>query len=387
MKEQISKIFSKTTSEHRKTVEVVSFDVPYPPNYGGVIDVYYKVRAFRKAGIKVNLHCFEYGRPVSMELEAICENVFYYKRNVSKANLFRRRPYIVVTRSSEELLSNLAKKNNPILFEGLHTCYFLDHKRLKKKRKIVRTHNIEHDYYQNLAKVEQDIFKKYYFSNESQKLRRYEKILEKAEGVAAISLHDKDYFSSINKNTINVSAFHPHDHVEIIPGSGNYALYHGSLSVGENNEAAIWLIKNIFSELNIPFIIAGNKASAELKKLVEQYPHISIKGDVSTTEIYKLVQDAQINILPTFQATGIKLKLLSALYTGRHCIVNKPMVFETGLEKCCVVCNSEVEMKESVIELFSKPFNESDIKKRKAILENGIFSNEFNINQLINLLF
>lgn len=387
MKEQISKIFSRTSSETRKTVEVVSFDVPFPANYGGVIDVYYKIRAFRKAGIRVNLHCFEYGRPVSKELEGICDNVFYYKRNISKANLFRRRPYIVVTRSSDELLSNLAKKNNPILFEGLHTCYYLDHKRLKKKRKIVRTHNIEHDYYQNLAKVEKDIFKKYYFSNESQKLRRYEKILENAEGIAAISLHDRDYFSSINKNTVNVSAFHPHDHVEILAGKGDFALYHGSLAVGENNEAAIWLIKNIFSELKIPFVIAGNKASAELKELVEKYPNISLKADVSTSEIYQLVKDAQINVLPTFQATGIKLKLLSALYTGRHCVVNRPMILETGLEKCCVVKNTAEEMKKSIVELFEKPFEEADIKKRKTILEQGIFSNEYNINQLINILF
>jgi len=244
MKDQISKIFSKNTYETRKVVEIVSFDVPYPPNYGGVIDVYYKIRAFRKAGIRVNLHCFEYGRPVSKEMEGLCEHVYYYKRHISKANLFRRRPYIVVTRSSEDLLSNLARKNNPILFEGLHTCFYLDHKKLKKKKKVVRTHNIEHDYYQNLAKVEKDIFKRYYFSNEAQKLRRFEKILDHADGIAAISHHDKEYFSKTYKNVITVSAFHPHEFVNIKPGKGNYALYHGSLAVGENNEAALWLINN-----------------------------------------------------------------------------------------------------------------------------------------------
>jgi hypothetical protein len=387
MKEQISKIFSKSTSESRKTVEVVSFDVPYPPNYGGVIDVYYKIRAFRKAGIRVNLHCFEYGRPVSKEMEGLCEKVHYYKRNISKANLFRRRPYIVVTRSSEDLLLNLARKNNPILFEGLHTCYYLDHKKLKKKKKIVRTHNIEHDYYQNLAKVERDIFKRYYFSNESQKLRRYERILEEADGIAAISLHDKEYFSKSYKNVINVSAFHPHEFVDIKPGTGNFALYHGSLTVGENNEAAIWLINNVFNDADIPLIIAGNKPSAELKNAIALHQHITLKSDVSTSEIYQLVQDAQVNILPTFQSTGIKLKLLAALFTGRHCIVNKPMVIETGLEKMCIVKDSAEEMKIALHKVFNKPFEESDIKKRRDFLENSIYSNEYNINQLINLLF
>ncbi len=54
---------------------------------------------------------------------------------------------------------------------------------------------------------------------------------------------------------------------------------------------------------------------------------------------------AQINVLPTFQATGIKLKLLMALYTGRHCIVNQPMVDNTGLEELCSIQNTAEEMK------------------------------------------
>ena len=41
-------IFSSNSS--KKEVEIISFDVPYPPNYGGVIDVYYKLKALKKAG-------------------------------------------------------------------------------------------------------------------------------------------------------------------------------------------------------------------------------------------------------------------------------------------------------------------------------------------------
>jgi hypothetical protein len=380
-------MFSKNIFSSKKEVEIIAFDVPYPANYGGVIDVFYKLKAFKKAGIKVTLHCFEYGRKPSPELESLCENVFYYKRNISKANLFRRRPYIVVTRSSDELIRILQKKSCPILFEGLHSCYYLDDKRLKKRKKIVRTHNIEHDYYLNLAKVEKDIFKKYYFSNEAQKLRRYEKILDEADGIAAISLHDKEYFLKKYKNVEAVSAFHPNEEVDIKEGQGDYALYHGSLAVGENNEAALFLIDKVFSDLDIPLIIAGNRPSAELKQAVTKYPHIRLLTDVSTADIYKLVRDAQINILPTFQATGIKLKLLAALYTGRHCIVNSPMVESTGLESCCIIKDNSDDMKKAVKECFSKPFAANDISKRKHHLNDSKFSNSYNINQLIDMLF
>ena len=46
-------------------------------------------------------------------------------------------PAALLTRSSEKLMKNLLKDNYPILFEGLHTCFFLDDKRIRKRRKIV----------------------------------------------------------------------------------------------------------------------------------------------------------------------------------------------------------------------------------------------------------
>jgi len=41
-----------------KHLHIISFDIPYPANYGGVIDVFYKLRALVSAGIKIHLHAF-----------------------------------------------------------------------------------------------------------------------------------------------------------------------------------------------------------------------------------------------------------------------------------------------------------------------------------------
>ena len=95
---------------------VISFDVPFPADYGGVIDVFYKVRARHEAGVKVHLHCFEYGRPPQQELHRYCEEVYYYSRQNAKSMLFNTLPYIVLSRQSEELKQRLLKDNYPILF-------------------------------------------------------------------------------------------------------------------------------------------------------------------------------------------------------------------------------------------------------------------------------
>ncbi len=85
-------------------LHIVSFDVPYPANYGGVIDVFYKVKALAERGVKVHLHCFEYGRQPAECLEDICFSVNYYKRNTKASLLLRQQPYIVNSRLSDALM-------------------------------------------------------------------------------------------------------------------------------------------------------------------------------------------------------------------------------------------------------------------------------------------
>jgi len=370
-----------------RNLHIIAFDIPVPVNYGGAIDIFYKIKALKNAGINVHLHCFEYDRKPSDELNKYCETVHYYKREINKSHLFKLKPYIVATRNSKELLDNLCGDDFPILFEGLHTCFYLDHKRLKNRLKIVRTHNIEHHYYSNLARVEKELFKKYYFLNEAAKLKKYEKVLYHAQGIAAISKNDFIHFSNKYENVKVISAFHPHDNVNINEGYGSYALYHGSLDVAENHEAAIFLAEKVFKDIDIPFIIAGNKISKELKQIEAKYANITIRSNIKTEEIYELVKNAHVNILPTFQATGIKLKLLAALYTGRYCIVNTPMVVNTGLEEMCIVADDSNEMKSQLKDIFNCPFSMQEIHHRESVLNHNGFTNQHNTLKLLELLF
>ena len=316
-----------------KHLHIVSFDIPYPPSYGGVIDVFFKIKALHAAGVQVHLHCFEYGRARAKELNDICASVNYYPRKKGARFLFSESPYIVATRSSEEMMKNIMAVDAPVLFEGLHCCYHLGDARLKGRKKIVRMHNIEHDYYFGLANVERSFFKRWYFKREAVKLERFENILSQADHVIAISPADANALSSRYKHVTNIIAFHPDECVQVRQGSGRFALYHGNLAIGENNEAALYLVREIFNGINIPLVIAGNNPSQELLAAAKQNANVAVKSNIPTASIYELIRDAQINILPTFQATGIKLKLLAALFNGRHCIVNSPMVANTGLEQ------------------------------------------------------
>jgi Glycosyl transferases group 1 len=366
-------------------LHIVAFDVPYPANYGGVIDIFYKIKSLHAKGVKIHLHCFEYGRAQAIVLESICYKVYYYKRKMSKQHLLNALPFVVVTRSSEKLVQTLLHDNHPILFEGLHCCFHLNDERLSKRTKVVRMHNIEHDYYKSLEQVEKSFFRKIYFGIEAKKLKKFEKVLNKATAIVAISNQDTEQLAKHYKNVTHITAFHPYTQVKIEEGKGTFCLYHGNLEVGENNKAALFLIEEVFSKLQIPFIIAGRKPSTELVIAVAKYAHIKLKANIPTQEIDALINTAQINVLPTFQATGIKLKLLAALFNGRFCVVNSPMVVNTGLEDLCTIVDTSEEMISAIKHLFEMNFEMSNKVKREDVLNND-YSNLKSVDALIDIL-
>lgn len=367
-------------------IHLIAFNVPYPADYGGVIDIYHKIRAFHKIGVKVILHCFEYGRHSSLMLNEICQKVYYYPRSKSPLYLIDSMPFIVATRVSKELSETLQRDKAPVLFEGLHTTASLREIASEKRKCVVRTHNVEHDYYRGLMEAEGNLPRKLFFYSESVKLKHYERILRHATAVAAISRADHQYFSEIYDHVHYIPAFHPNDGVDVLTGHGEYALFHGNLSVPENQKAALYLIENVFRTIDFPFVIAGKDPGGEIVRAAAVNDHIKVVPNPGEEEMAKLIRHAHINILYTFQATGIKLKLLAALHMGRHCIVNPPMVETTGLADLCFIARNDQEAVNLIKELREKDVTDEAIGKRKSILESEL-SNVKNAEKLAALLF
>lgn len=369
------------------SIHIISFNIPYPPNYGGVIDVFYKIKALHSAGIKIHLHCFEYGREIPEQLNSLCEHIYYYKRNTSILSALSCTPYIVKSRKSEALIQNLLKNDYPILFEGLHTCYYIKDERLADRLKIYRESNIEHLYYYNLFKSEKNLFKRLYFLSAAFKLRIYQRMLKYADLMLVVSESDTSYL--MNKFPINeviyLPSFHSNDIVSAQSGLGKYVLYHGNLSVAENDQAASYLINKVFKDIEIPFLIAGLNPSERLKSLVAKHKNITLIANPDEDAMEKLLAEAQINILITFQATGLKLKLLNTLYSGRYCVVNSKMLAGTALDSLCHIADTPESLKEKLNLLFNKEFDASEIEKRKIVLSKN-YSNTTNLQKLVGFL-
>ncbi|WP_146250756.1 glycosyltransferase [Nonlabens dokdonensis] len=364
-------------------MHIVSFDIPYPVNYGGVIDVFHKIKSLYEKGIQITLHCWQYGdRKPEEKLEQYCKQVFYYQRKIGFYGLSTTLPYIVYSRRDKLLLERLQQDTAPILFEGLHTCYYLNHESLKNRHKMVRCHNIEHEYYEKLAQHSSRV-KKIYFNKESDLLRKYEPILKNAQTLFTISDDDQFYFENNFRDVevIKINAFHTDDKVSSQKGEGNYCLFHGSLNVSENDHSARYLVEHIFSEIDQPLIIAGKDPSFELQKICSKKKHVTLISNPSWEELNDLILNAQIHLMHASQKSGLKLKLLKALFSGRHVIANKKMATETRIAQHVTIATSQEEWIKAIKTLMKQSFTEQMLQERIQVCND--YSNEKSADLLI----
>ncbi len=363
-------------------LHIVMHEVPWPVNFGGVTDLYHKIKWLHAAGIKIHLHCFVKKHPPQAYLEKYCESLYYYQRK-SLSGISLRLPFIVASRTDADLLKNLNKDDHPVLLEGVHCSYHLYTNALKHRRVFLRLHNTEHKYYARLAKNEDHFLKRLYFRNEARLLKKYEAIIAAKCPVWAVSTADADHYcEAFSADAHFLPVFLPWDLISGKSGKGNYCLYHGNLSVNENEKAAAWLIDSVFNDSKMSLIIAGKAPSGKLQMLVRKHKNIRLVKDPSEAEMQKLIEDAHVNVLPSFNNTGVKLKLLNALFNGRHCLVNEAGTEGSGLNDLCSIAETAAEFKAAVIELFAEPYTEAKIRHRSTALK-AVYNNEQNARRLI----
>ncbi len=368
-----------------KHLHIVALNIPFPADYGGVIDIYHKIKVLSEQGLKIHLHCFQYGRGKAEILNKLCDSVDYYPRKMKWLNLFSITPFIVKSRTSEKLLQNLRNINAPILFEGLHSCSYLNNPLLKSQKQFVRAHNIEADYYKSLAKSENQLLNKFYLFTEHYKIKTFESKIKEASGIFSISLKDHKYFNKIGTSHY-IKAFHSDTEISSLEGIGEYAIYHGNLSVAENEDAALFLIQKVFSKLDYPLVITGYSPSKKLRHIIKSHNHIRIVENPEESVLERMLKNAHIQVLPTLQDTGIKLKLLKSLHEGRHCIVNGKMVNETELESLCHIVEKPKEWIAKIKELENTPFSIDEIQTRKNLMLDK-FNNTTEAEKIIQLIF
>ncbi len=332
-------------------------------------------------GIRPVLHVFTYGRNKIVPLKNLASEVYVYERIRRPFDLFSALPFIVKTRK-HVLLKKRLNEAETVLFEGIHTTGFVGES--GGIRKILRAHNYETAYYEMLSRSSGWSWKKLYYALERRKLDTYEPVVIRAvDAVLSVSPKEQEIFSAWNRNSFWLPVFHPFDEVKLTEETEEIILFHGNLSVEENREAVRFLWKEVFRNTAYPFVVAGKNPPDFMQRWNKRYDRFYLIPNPREEKLRKLIARARVNVIWSNAQTGIKLKLIHALFRGKNVVANRNVTSGTGLEPLVEQADDAVALRERVNMIFASRSDLSAIRNKREALLRTFYDNQKNIKRLL----
>lgn len=329
-------------------LHVVSFDRPWPPSYGGIVDVFWKIAALEKRGVQIRLHYFDYGKQSEAANPWDRVEAIRYKREIGWKSQLSFSPYIVQSRKTKALWEALNKDNAPILIEGQHCTAWLKElrKAWPKRGLFVRCHNIEYAYYHRIAKASSG-WKAIYFKLEAQRLKKQEKELGFASALFPLSEKELPYFQQRSENVqLVMPFFRDSEQLQEIPKNATenkpYVLMQGNFTQ-PNQARKLQDFLADFSGFEYELIAAGQGLEH-----IAQTEGRSIKCIFNPSEglLTELNIGAEAHVLCGEYMGGVPLRILNALASGKPVWVNRELAVGTGLEPWIHVYSKASEIKD-----------------------------------------
>lgn len=219
---------------------------------------------------------------------------------------------------------------------ALARFFFYLKKRFPNLTYVYNSHNVEAvNYYEQLTGKEFKVENCGHldFENATQK-KKYDyisnierRLLQETDYTIAISKGDAELLSmqySIPRekilNTHPLARFNRVKERTDVQKYSYKLLIVGSMGWYPNVRGTIWFIENVFDTLikqdpRYKLYVVGRGPMSELVEICKRYPdNIVLTGEVASTDSY--FKDCDISIVPVFEGTGIKIKVIESMSRG-----------------------------------------------------------------------
>lgn len=219
----------------------------------------------------------------------------------------------------KKLINILKKKSYDIIqLEGLYlTPYINTIKQYSNAKIILRSHNIEHKIWEDLAENCKSILKKWYLKKLAKQLKKYElAYINRTDAIIAITENDYQFYKKNNyygKLTFISIGF---KETKITKEKyQNTVGFLGSLDWKPNIEGITWFINKVWPKIvsknpSSILYIAGRKTPSWLKKM--ESLNVKIIGEIPNAN--EFIQSKNVIISPLFSGSGIRVKLIEAMF-------------------------------------------------------------------------
>jgi len=349
------------------SILIVSGFFPYPPTHGGMIDVWKRLEGLYNLGYTIDLVYTSKETPNNEHLNYVnsfTRELFKVERKNKAIQLINKKPLQVVSRKGLQYV-HIHKSYDYLILEGDYVGEIIKNKSIKYNNLIVRSHNNESLYFDNLSKSTNHLVKKIYYKLESLKFKKYSKTLYlTSTSIWFISKNEELDFNKKNKNHHTVWLPVPFAISEVKKQSLNTktVLFIGSLFMENNIEAIKWYLNHIHTELiakakDYEFIIAGSLGDTtekSIQKMVQGYKKVSLH--LNRKDISSLYEQASVFINPMLHGAGVKVKSINAIINGLPLVSTTIGIEGIGLKvkEHFFLANTKEEFKNSILTVFTK---------------------------------
>lgn len=366
-----------------KRVLVVISETPWPPNSGGRIDFYFKLRALRQIGVKL-IVIFAYSCERDMiafaeQADLLCEGWYAFPRKkglfqalnpVMPYYLSANKPNTMEEAGISDLLGSIAADIDVIVMDHLNS-YFIAKTAIRccKNAKVVyRMHNIEADFlFSVYTSLPASSLRKWLLGMDFLRMRRIEKkLLREFEHVACISKTERDvvhaivgkgsvafwvppFFDFAAKRELSDEEETTFRALKERFSNKPVLFFAGNFFGGANVEAARWFINDVLPTINrsiaVDFIVGGHKADEFFTD--DPVRGVSIYSDFSSAKPFMAIAD--VVLVLTRSHGGVKLKLMEALSFGKRIVSTVEGVKGSGLEDVISASNDPAAFASNVI--------------------------------------
>ena len=323
---------------------------PYPALEGGPIAMNMIIEGLIKAGHRVKVLAVNSNK-YKVDISSIPEDyrkktgieLVYINLSIRPfaafLNLFSSRSYHVERFISCDFENTLIRILHSEKFDivQLEMMYMSPYVGIVRKysnaRIVLRTHNIEHLIWRRVAESSKNPLKRYYLQHLARKLKNYEcSVVRQFDGIAAITEQDSVFFCS-------EQCLQPEDGRRIpviaipfgidpaqFPVTTEEPEFPSLFSIGAmdwipNLEGICWFLEKVWPEVHrkyphLNYYIAGRHMPEWLMK--KRFPNVDIMGEIKNAGAF--MRSKAILIVPLFSGSGIRVKIIEGMATGRTII-------------------------------------------------------------------
>ena len=285
-----------------------------------------------------------------------------------------------------------AEQFDVVLLESLFvTPYLPTIRRYSRARIVLRSHTLEHVIQERMASSEKNVFKKPYRRFLAKQLKTYElAVLDRVDGVAAITPADADHFAGHGSKTpittipfgVDADAYNVSE-----PAGGPVFFHLGSMDWLPNEEGIRWLLAHVWPKVikahpKARLHLAGNKMPKDLLAL--EMPGLHVNGRVPDADTY--MSKRHVMVVPLFSAGGMRVKIIEGMAMGK-CVISTPVGAE-GISctdgKDILLARTATEMTERIGWIIEEPERARTIGAHARELVRKQYANDRIVRDLIS---